>query len=147
MMNILFWNFLISRYCYFVSTFGFMNKFIFGLWGFIFKLIWNIDFNFVFFCICEQTSMSLCLWFPQNTNMKQLSYWCYLKLKLKNLKEEHHYNSWFFLLGFLVKKPKSDRCKKNHLVNLDKSFYTCPTQLGSKIGPHHFHWQSDWQND
>jgi hypothetical protein len=34
----------------------------------------------------------------------------------------HYYNSWFFLLGFLVlKKPKSDRCKKNNPINLDMS--------------------------
>jgi hypothetical protein len=31
----------------------------------------------------------------------------------------HYYNSWFFRLGFLV---KSDRRKKNHPINLDKSF-------------------------
>jgi hypothetical protein len=36
------------------------------------------------------------------------------------------------------KIPKSDRRKKNHLVNLDKSFCTCPTRLGSQIGPCHF---------
>jgi hypothetical protein len=46
----------------FVFTFGFMKKFTFQLWGFIFKLIWNIGFSFGL-CICEQTSMPLCLCF------------------------------------------------------------------------------------
>jgi hypothetical protein len=30
-----------------------------------------------------------------------------------------------FLLGFLVKNTQNDRHKKNHLVNLDKSIWTC----------------------
>jgi hypothetical protein len=33
--------------------------------------------------------------------------------------------------------PKSDRHKKNHRVNLDKSFCTCLVRLGSQIGPCH----------
>jgi hypothetical protein len=38
----------------------------------------------------------------------------------------HYYNSWLFSQGFLEKKkPKNDRCKKLHLVNLDKSIWTC----------------------
>jgi hypothetical protein len=32
-------------------------------------------------------------------------------------------------------------------MNLDKLFRTCPTQLGSQIGPCHFDWWSDQQND
>jgi hypothetical protein len=48
----------------------------------------------------------------------------------------HYYNSWFFLLGFLIKKyQKSDRHKKNYLVNFNKPFCTCPLWLGSQIGP------------
>jgi len=38
---------------------------------------------------------------------------------------KNYYNSWFFQLKNLVKKPHFDRHKKNHLVNLDKSFCTC----------------------
>ncbi len=46
--------------------------------------------------------------------------------------------------GFSSKKmPKSDRRKKYHLVNLYKSFYKCPTQLGNQNEPCHFDWQSD----
>jgi hypothetical protein len=49
----------------------------------------------------------------------------------------HYYNSWFFRLGFLVKKYTKYLFKKNHLVNLDKSFCTCLAQLGNQIGPCH----------
>jgi hypothetical protein len=38
------------------------------------------------------------------------------------------------LLGFLVLKiPKNNKCKKTTLL-----IWTCPTQLGSQIGPYHF---------
>jgi hypothetical protein len=46
----------------------------------------------------------------------------------KLLAKRHYYNSWFFLLDFPIKKkPKSDKHKKPHLVNLDKSFWPSPT--------------------
>jgi hypothetical protein len=33
----------------------------------------------------------------------------------------------FFFIGFFNKKiSKSDKCKKNHPINLDKSFWPCP---------------------
>jgi hypothetical protein len=41
-----------------------------------------------------------------------------------------------FFIEFSSKRiPKNDR---RHLVNLNKSFCTCPTWLGSQIGPYHF---------
>jgi hypothetical protein len=43
------------------------------------------------------------------------------------------FSTWFFS----KKKPKNERHKKYHFVNLDKSFWTCPTRLGSQIGPCH----------
>ncbi len=46
----------------------------------------------------------------------------------------HYYNSLFFQLDFLMKKyPKVTSVKKNHLVNPDKSFCTCPMQLGNHL--------------
>jgi hypothetical protein len=45
------------------------------------------------------------------------------------------------------KRPKNDKCKKNHIVNLDKLFCTCPTRLGNQIGPCYFDWLNDLQND
>jgi hypothetical protein len=55
------------------------------------------------------------------------------------------------LLQFMVifirfscqKIPKIDSSKKNHPINLDKSFCTCLTRLGSQIGPCYFDWQND----
>jgi hypothetical protein len=35
------------------------------------------------------------------------------------------------------KKPKSDKRKKIHPMNLDKSFCTCLAWLGTQIGPCH----------
>jgi hypothetical protein len=59
------------------------------------------------------------------------------------------------LLQFMVfsmefsskEKPKNDKRKKNHLMNLDKSFCTCLMWLGNQIGPCRFDWQNDRQND
>ncbi len=49
-----------------------------------------------------------------------------------------------FSIGFSnLKMPKSDKYKKNHLINVDKSFCTCLAPLGSQIGPCHFDWWSD----
>jgi len=54
----------------------------------------------------------------------------------------------FIFIGFSSQKiPKSDKRKKNHLVNINKSFWPCLVRLGRQIGPCHFDWQSDWQND
>jgi hypothetical protein len=46
------------------------------------------------------------------------------------LSSSRYYNSCFFQLDFLVKKkPKSDKGKKEHHVNLDKSIWIYPMQL------------------
>jgi len=51
-------------------------------------------------------------------------------------------------IGFSSKKkPKSDKRKKNHPMNMDKWFCTCPTRFDGQIGPCHFDWRSDQQND
>jgi len=54
-------------------------------------------------------------------------------------------HKWKSLLQFMVfsigffskKKPKNDRHKKNHPVNLDKLFWPCLTWLSSQIEPCH----------
>jgi hypothetical protein len=47
----------------------------------------------------------------------------------------------------ILKIPNSDKRKKNHHVNMDKSFCTCPMQLDGQIGPCHFDYRNDQQND
>jgi len=49
-----------------------------------------------------------------------------------------------FSIGFSNKKiPKSDKHKKYHLINVDKSFCTCTMPLGSQFGLYHFDWWSE----
>jgi hypothetical protein len=62
---------------------------------------------------------------------------CYTILMSCN-KAHHYHNSCFQVR----KKTKIDRHKKNHPINLDKSFWPCPTQLDNQIRP-----SQDEQND
>jgi len=83
-----FWNIFLFNFWdhLFVFTFGFMNKLTLEL-RFYFQIAIKDWFQFCF-CVWEEVYMSLCLWFSQYIDLKQLAFWYYLKLELENLEEE-----------------------------------------------------------
>jgi hypothetical protein len=85
------------------------------------------NYHFPFFVNITKLCCILCSFIIQKQFFKKIS-----------INESHYYNSWFFQLGFLVKKYPKMIAEKNYLTNLDKSFWPCLARLGSQIGPCHF---------